>query len=341
MKGRTWLAICLIALVMAAAMWLARPTGSEPPVAAAAAPQPAIARIQPRPLRSVPAVVVPLSDEDRQFARQLRERFGLHLGDKHAQIRLVEQVLAYLEAHGLARDLDHAYALLKEMFPELADALFAKLQGLLTYDDWLGQTREQLAQLPAADRREALWSARRQIFGDDATEIWAGELRSEQLRTSLDALESQPQLTTHEKLDRYVAAIQEAYGDRAPDVIGRSQTELLDQFMTLQSVQEDLAAMAPDQRRETLHQIRGTLGMDDAALRRWDDLDRTRDQAWDAGQQYLRERQQLALQFPAVEQDQRLRDLQDRLFGAEAETIRAEEAAGFFRFRHPRRIGHE
>jgi hypothetical protein len=106
-------------------------------------------------------------------------------------------------------------------------------------------------------------------------------------------------------------------------------------------VQQDLAAQPPDQRRQSLREIRTGMGMDEAAVQRWDELDRVRDQAWDQGQRYMRERQQLAAQYPAVEQEQRLRELQDRTFGDEAETIRAEEAAGFYRYGHRRRLGRE
>ncbi len=331
------------AIVLIAALWLAQRPAVEPsPHVAAAAPAPAsLKEIQVRPLQPPPVVVVTLSEQDNDFVAKLREKFALHVGDKHAQIKLIEQVLAYLEAHGLTGDLPHAYALLKSLFPELADVLFAKLQSLMTYDQWLEENRNVLAGMERSDRREALWEARTRLFGDDAREIWAGELRSEQMRATLDALQASPQLTTEEKLEKYVDSIHEAYGERAPEVIERQQTELLDAFMELDSVQEELAALPPEQRRENLHHVRSAMGMDHAALQRWDALDQARDTAWSAGQQYMRDRAQLATQYPAMEQEQRLRELQERAFGPEAETIRAEEAAGFFRFGHRRQIGRE
>lgn len=338
--------LALIAIAAAAALVLAwsvqrhrEPLAPAPSTVAATLPS--LKKIQLRPLRPPPAVPVMLSDEDEAFVDKLRDKFALHVGDKHAQIKLIEQILAYLEAHGLTADLARAHALLKSLFPELADELFAKLQNLIAYDQWLAENRSVLAGMDTADRRAALWETRTQLFGDDAREIWAGELRSEQMRASLEALQSAPQLTTEEKLEKYVDSIHEAYGDRAPEVIERQQTELLDAFLELDSVQQDLAAMPPDQRRENLHHVRSAMGMDPAALERWDELDHQRDSAWSRGQEYMRERAQLAAQYPAVEQDQRLQGLQDRLFGAEAETIRAEEAAGFFRYGHPRRIGRE
>jgi hypothetical protein len=76
------------------------------------------------------------------------------------------------------------------------------------------------------------------------------------------------------------------------------------------------------------------MGMDDEALARWHDLDAARDRAWEVGERYMAEREGLSA-------GTELTALQDRLFGAEADIIRAEEASGFFRFARRRQLGRE
>jgi hypothetical protein len=332
------------ALLVAAILWLAM-RGYEPaplPVAESAeAPAPAYRPLRAPPLKPPPATQVDLSIDDRSFASRLREKFAARIGDPHARIKLVEQILAYLEAQGAAGDLARAYALLKSVFPELADALFAKLQGLIAYDSWLAENREALGSMSPSDRRQVLWEARRTLFGEDASAIWAGEVRNEQLESSIEAIAANAQLSTSEKLQKYVGAIEETYGERAKDVVARQQTELLDRFMEIDAVQADLGAMAPEQRRDALREIRSAMGMDEQALHRWDALDAERDRAWAEGQQYVLERDAILARFDGAEQEQQLRALQDRLFGPAAEEIRNEEAAGFHRFAQPRRIGRE
>ena len=97
--------------------------------------------------------------------------------------------------------------------------------------------------------------------------------------------------------------------------------------------------MAPEQRRQTMRELRKGMGLDEQALVRWDELDRSRDQRWDAGAQYMTERAALARTYSGDELEQRVHEQRVRYFGGEAETIRAEEQSGFFRFEGERRWG--
>ena len=86
--------------------------------------------------------------------------------------------------------------------------------------------------------------------------------------------------------------------------------------------------------------MRKGLGLDDAALGRWDALDHERDRRWEVGLKYMAERAALAKQYSG--EDARgacSRSCGARYFGAEAATIADEEASGFFRFDRPRRHG--
>lgn len=300
---------------------------AEPPVAAAAAPEPA------------PRVAEPL--DEAALVDELLARFGPHIHDKHAQIKLIEQLIRYAQRRDPDGWRDAVRRLLARLFPELAEALIARFEALERHNRWLADNRRTLMEMSAAQRREVLWAARYQAFGADADEIWAAERKSEALARALAEIETAEGAPTAERLDRLLAVIHETYGEQAPAFIAQRQTELLGRFLAISDVQEELRALPPAARGAALRTLRGRMGLDDAALDRWDELDRSRDAAWERGQQYMRARQALLAQ-PAAEQAQQLAQLRERTFGAEeAAVIAEEEAAGFYRFGGTRRIGRE
>jgi hypothetical protein len=104
-------------------------------------------------------------------------------------------------------------------------------------------------------------------------------------------------------------------------------------------VQQDLAALAPAERSAALRDVRKGLGLDEAALGRWDTLDRERDRRWAVGQEYMAARAALVKQHAGEALEAQLQELRARYFGTEAATIADEEASGFFRFAGPRKYG--
>jgi hypothetical protein len=279
--------------------------------------------------------------DDARFAAQLRERFGRIITNRHAQIKAIEKLIRYL-MHFYPDDWrERVYDLLKEAFPDLADALYAQFEKLMRYNDWLREHRDELAVLPREERRDALWRKRFEVFGEDAYEIWAAALKNEQVHTALDTLRESPTGTVNDKLDFFLEVVRGSYGAQAEAFIEKRQTELMGQFLAVESVQDDLHAMSAAERQEQLRQIRRALGLDEAALQRWDTLDAERDRAWERGEQYLRERAAIVAASQGDQQQRRLHELQDRLFGPEAELIRAEESAGFYRFERRRVFGKE
>jgi len=113
--------------------------------------------------------------------------------------------------------------------------------------------------------------------------------------------------------------------------------ELTSRFLELPSVQKELSYMSPDDRNETLTQIRKGLGMDVEAIERWKSLDTERDDRWKTGQSYMSARDALT-SGGASESD--LNELRLKYFGPEqAEVIKNEEESGFFRYKQERVYG--
>ena len=312
-------------------------TSVAPPPADAAQTQSPPAGVK----RADAQLTVPLSAEDQAFIAGLRDKFGRAIQAKHVQIRVIEQLIAYLQQRYPEDWQTRVQGFLVQLFPELASALFAQFEKLMSYTDWLKANRAEMSRLPAAERRQALWDARRATFGADADEIWQAELRNEKVVEVLAALDQAHGKSTDEKMNQFLDALDQTYGEQAPLFIERSRTELLNRFLAVNSVQTELASLPRPEQHAALRRVRTALGMDEAALQRWEELDSKRDQAWDAGQSYQLQRDALIAQYSGAEQSRRLAALQDQLLGAEAETIRAEEAAGFFRYAQTRRLGRE
>lgn len=143
-----------------------------------------------------------------------------------------------------------------------------------------------------------------------------------------------------DKVRTYRAALWAAHGERAFGPRAPHLTRHLVRFLELPSVQRELRAMAPAARRARLRELRAALGLDAAALARWEALDAARDAARATGARYLAERARLDALPPGPGREAQLRALQDQLFGpAEAVFLRSEEAAGVYRFRTPQTLG--
>lgn len=284
----------------------------------------------------------PLPDgpTDAQIIARLRDKFGKSIHHKHTQIKAIEALIAQLMKMYPDDWRSRVYDFLKQAFPELADALFAQFEKLLRFNDWMRDNRHEMMQMDSRDRREALWDARREFFGEDADEIWEITRRNEQILEALDDADDAGG-GIEAKLEGYLDAIEEAYGEQAQDFLQRRRTELMLRFLSVESVQDDLHDLPAGERQEKLREIRSGLGLDDAAIARLEALDAERDREWAAGEQYMQERAALTEGDPSAVPQDRIDTLRQRYFGEQADMIRDEEAAGFFRYGHRRRYGRE
>ncbi|HXC53543.1 MAG TPA: hypothetical protein VN634_21835 [Candidatus Limnocylindrales bacterium] len=291
--------------------------------------------------RQARALGISDSRSDDEAAEYLREQFGATIDNKRSQIKAIEKLINYLMKRYPDDWQSRLQALLAKAFPGLADQLYAQFQNMSSYNEWLKAHHDELAKMDPADRREALRDARSRFFGADAEEIFAETLKQDQIADAMAAIKDAHDTTVKEKLDTYMDAINDAFGEEAPQFIERRQTELLGRFVELPSVQDDLYAMSPEQRENELSNIRAAMGLDEQALTRWRTLDAERDAQWDTGEDYMRERDQIVKSSQGDEQARRLAELRTKTFGEDADTIRSEEDAGFFRFGHRRVYGKE
>jgi hypothetical protein len=231
-------------------------------------------------------------------------------------------------------------ALVKQAFPELYDELALRLRQRVDYERWMKEHHAELQQKPAAERRAALWEERHQLFGKEVAEkIWAGELRNQAVADALTSIDALPNASIGDRMAKYKESLAKTYGQDTGAYVKIHQQELMNHFLDLASVQKDLGAQAAAQRSESLRTIRKEMGLDDEALKRWDELDQVRDTRWEVGSRYMSEREALAQQHSGAELELKLQELRSRYFADEAQTIAEEEQSGFYRFTRPRQWG--
>jgi len=279
-------------------------------------------------------------DDLEAFRERLMAKFSGRLDHPGGQVKLLEELMRYLDHVDPEHWRESLSAILMSWFPERSEELLNKAEAMIAYQDFMEREQYALRAMGPEERRDFIWAKRRELFGESAEEIWQSELRNYSLSQSLKTLDQQPGPTLA-KAEAYTRAIQDAYGDEADRVIERRRQELTDRFLSLTSVQETLHEQAPEERYKTLRGIRQQLGMEDQALDRWDQLDRTRDSRWAQGEDYENQRQAIVEKYqPGPEREEALDNLSQDIFGEEmAATIRDEEAAGYFRYRQSRVYG--
>lgn len=329
-----------------AAVWLLPDSEPTPTVVA---PPAIVADAETSAVANTPETLKPAITESAQDAttapkmtelsQQLRTEFGATIHHAKVQIRALEKMIQALKEMYGAGWQAHAEAMIRQTFPELADLLVSRLQNLLSYNEWALANREQIASMSEAERRQFTWAKRTELFGDDAEIIWQGQLRSERVQDVLVELNDSTELPLDRKIDHYLEQFNAIYQEDAAQVLNNRRQEVMDQFLTVESVQNDLHALPEPERREHLRQLRSAVGMDEAALGRWDELDAVRAERWRTGKQYLQERARLqaTLQGDALETG--IQQLQQRMFGEEAEIIRNEEISGYFRYEGAQQLG--
>lgn len=345
MNRRKALLVLAIALLVAGSALLIRGTRQEPAEDAGPAKALARARALGDPWASRTAGA-PMRESTRgplrapeDMVSYLRSRYGKNVGEPHTQMHMLEELMRHFQQLDPSGWEANLLAMLRQAFPERYDELALRLRQRQDYERWVKEHPE-LREKPAAERRAAVWEERDRLFGKEVAEkIWAAELRNTAVADALAAIDALPDANLRDRMARYKQSLEQTYGAQSQAYVQAHQQELMTRFLDLTSVQKELGAMAPEQRAEGLRTIRREMGLDEEALKRWEELDKQRDVRWELGSQYMSEREALARQYSGADLEARLQELRARYFSDEAQTLAEEEASGFFRFTRPRGWG--
>lgn len=229
-------------------------------------------------------------------------------------------------------------------FPAQAAEILKTLEGLDTYNAWLEANKDRLSKLGHDAIKQELWARRTALFGKDAKAMWAEETRTEAVADVLDIMRDAYDTTIPDKMELYLHAINRISksspsGSSGETFIEDKKISLTRAFLSLDSVQSELADMDGEKRAETLRSIRKTMGFSESELDALAKKDTVNEGKWQTGYAYMNERNQLLSEPDDGSRDEKLLALQERYFKNAASTIKAEEASGFFRFNRPRVYG--
>ena len=284
------------------------------------------------PLSKLPA-------EEQQLAKVLLERFGNKLKSPYWRIRTIESVIKFLQKKYPNDWQLRIKELLAQIFPEQKDLLLASLESYNRYNDWLKMSQNTMTYNSKEEQLRAIWDKRVQLFGEDAYLIWEQQFKQEKVEKSLATINQSTQ-PLEQKIKTYSQTLTEVYGQEALDPNQSHPVQLMEGFLKLDSVQEDLHKQDLGQQKQSLRQLRTALGLKEDAIQRLEALDDKRAERFSAGEQYMTQRAALEKQLTGQSLELQVQALQNRLFGAdEAQFIRNEEASGYFRYKEKQVIG--
>jgi hypothetical protein len=270
------------------------------------------------------------------IASKLLEAYTDTIDHPRVQLQAIQMLIHQLKKAYPDTWREHIESCLRAAFPERADALYAKFLLLEEYTAWMQDNLAAITALPADQRRDIIRAKREQFFGREASVIWAKDLQAQQASDAVAELGRLERATFEEKAAYYSTRLEEIYGDEYAAYRRHSPQKAMDQFLSSEDVQQDLRSMSPDERRSSLAAFRKSMGLDEEAVKRWSDLDAARDARWQTGEAYMQRRNRL---ISEKANDADLDALRAEFFGDEAQTIKEEEASGFFRFNRKRIYG--
>ncbi len=280
-----------------------------------------------------------LSSEEKLLGASLQQRYGSKLAQPFWRLQLIQSLKNYLIEKYPYDWLARLKAMLKLLFPADYDKLLASLEAIESYNTWMSENKSSRVFNSKEERLRATWDKRLQLFGEDAKMIWQAQLQQEKVDVALQQLDTSS-LPLAAKVDSYVKTLVDVYGKSAIDPEKSHPVQQMEGLLTLNSVQEQLHSLPPERRKEELHHLRSAMGLDNEAVKRWDELDAERAQRATAGVSYMQERAALTKQYEGDALQLQIQALQNRKFGSEeAQYIRNEEETGYYRYQERQQIG--
>jgi len=274
-----------------------------------------------------------------EVVANLKELYTEGLYHPRVQLEAIESLVRYLKKMYSSDWESHVWEYLAAAFPDYAKELFSNYKKLASYKQWIKDNYAMLTGLPHDKMDELMWDKRKAFFGTEALKIWDLELKQKEVSDVLSEIQDETNLPFDKKTDFYRHQLEAIYGDISEAFIKAHQQKMMNQFLEVASVQDDLANMPTSERKKNLTEFRKSMGLDEDAVKRWDQLDATRDARWANGLAYMKAREQIMKKNSGEEQVQNLNRLRQQYFGAEAETIVREELSLFYRFDRPRIYG--
>jgi len=272
-----------------------------------------------------------------QLVKELQKYYGKTISDKSTQASLISiraLVMSTFPENGKVI----FYNILKRAFPDYADEIMKTLDKLDQYGRWLEDNKTVHSKMDMEKKK-------RELFGEDADKIWSGdmlatEVRKAKMQDALAVINKSSDMTFDAKLNLYRNTLNDTYKG-TPEEFFLDQKEILSKaFFSIDSVQNELKQMSPEQRQQEINNVRSKMGFDSHEIEEMVEIDAKHEQRWNIGLEYMQERNDIVENFKGSEKEEKLKALREKYFQDEANTIgREEENDNFFRFERPHIYG--
>jgi hypothetical protein len=272
-----------------------------------------------------------------QLVKELQKYYGKTISDKSTQASLIsirDLVMSTFPENGKVI----FYNILKRAFPDYADEIMKTLDKLDQYGRWLEDDKTRHSKTDVEKKK-------RELFGEDADKIWSGdmlatEVRKAKMQDVMAVINKSSDMTLDAKLNLYRNTLNDTYKG-TPEEFFLDQKEILSKaFFSVDSVQDELKQMSPEQRQQEINNVRSKMGFDSHEIEEMAEIDAKHEQRWNIGLEYMQERNDIVENFKGPEQEEKLKAIREKYFQNEANTIeREEENDKFFRFERPHIYG--
>lgn len=283
-----------------------------------------------------------LSLED-QLVMEMKKFYGKTISQKSIQMNLL-RVKRFLLQRYPEDGSAMFYRIVKRAFPDLADEIIITLKKMEQYKNWVEENANRLSEMNKLEKEGAIWEKRTALFGEEAREMWSEEIlafeeKKQQVHETISYLDEAEDLTIYEKLDIYRDTLRDAYEGSSEAFVLQNIDLQAKVFFGIDSVQNELKQLDPEQRQWEINKIRTEMGFTQAQVEKMEEMDDYRNRRWENGLAYIAEREIVMQEADGPEREDRLKELRVKYFKHEAKTIELEEKDGFFRYNRPRVYG--
>ncbi len=278
-----------------------------------------------------------------QLVKELKVTYSKTIGEKNTQIKLLKVKNFILTLY--PKDGEQLfYNILKMTFPKFADEIMTTLAQFEKYKLWLQDNEFELTKMADLEKQGKLWQKRKEVFGEDAMDIWSEEVlgfdeRRQDMHDTLSFLDNSQDTTINDKLEIYKNTLSETFEDSPEAYVLKTTDMLAKVFLGLDAVQQELKEMEPDQRQLEINHIRSEMGFSQDQIQNMEEMDKRKEQRWSNGLLYMEAREKINYEYEGQEREKQLNTLRKNYFKHEANTIALEEQDGFFRYERKRVYG--
>ena len=279
---------------------------------------------------------------ESQLIEKLQSTYGARIDALNVQASLIT-VKRYVLKYDPQQGLERFSRIIHAAFPKYAESILSIIERLEIYNDWIIENQTMLTELTEAMQQGTIWEKRRELFGEDAEEIWADELaelsqKQTKMHELFDEMDKSKSATIDETLYQLKTALAENHQGSIQElaVSGGNIAKVLFNF---ESVQEVLKSLSPEERQLEINKVRRELGFSEEQIAKQQEKDERRNKQWDNGLAYMNERSVLLETTSEADLPEAMKRLRDQYFGKDAVTIQKEEDSDFWRFKRPRKYG--